>query len=292
MKKILHWLDENLEEFILVIFLIAMTLIMGIQIFCRYVLGMSLSWSEELTRYLFIWCGFLSVSYCSKKCLSIKIEQFVAIFPRRGKAIFKVVNHTFELIFFIYMIPFAYSYMMSSVHSGQLSPACGIPMYYVQAAPLVSFVLVSLGRRNFTSTNCRIITSSGCPFFSYMASKNIGSMASTMHNAAVVVPTLSFTKKNSGSPIATAALKQISCRFVRLNITLLLIFVKSFGTVTYAISNLLSARNVIFKTGDSIEKPFVIYPPLQMAGNRRGGWTLVNHHIRVKAHSPQGVHAV
>ena len=126
MKKILHWLDENLEEFILVIFLIAMTLIMGIQVFCRYVLGMSLSWSEELTRYLFIWCGFLSVSYCSKKCLSIKIE-----------------HHTFELIFFIYMIPFAYSYMMSSVHSGQLSPACGIPMYYVQAAPLISFVLVA-----------------------------------------------------------------------------------------------------------------------------------------------------
>ena len=117
-------------------------------------------------------------------------------------------------------------------------------------------------------------------------------MASTMHKAAVVVPALSFVKKNSGKPIATAALKQISCRFVRLNITLLLIFVKSFGTVTYAISNLLSARNVIFKTGDSIEKPFVIYPPLQMAGNRRGGWTLVNHHIRVKAHSPQGVHAV
>lgn len=100
MKRIFHWLDENLEEFLLVIGLIAMTLIMGVQVFCRYVLGMSLSWSEELTRYIFIWCGFLSVSYCSKKCLSIKIEQFVAIFPRRGKAIFKIVNHTFELIFF------------------------------------------------------------------------------------------------------------------------------------------------------------------------------------------------
>ena len=98
---------------------------------------------EELTRYIFIWCGFLSVSYCSKKCLSIKIEQFVAIFPRRGKAIFKIVNHTFELIFFIYMIPFAFSYMMSSVKSGQLSPACKIPMYFIQAAPLVSFVLVA-----------------------------------------------------------------------------------------------------------------------------------------------------
>lgn len=64
-------------------------------------------------------------------------------------------------------------------------------------------------------------------------------MASTMHKAAVVVPALSYVKKNSGKPIATAALKQISCRFVRLNITLLLIFVKSFGTVTYAIVHLL-----------------------------------------------------
>lgn len=58
MKKILHWLDENLEEFIIILCLIAMTLIMGIQVFCRYVLGMSLSWSEELTRYLFICVAF------------------------------------------------------------------------------------------------------------------------------------------------------------------------------------------------------------------------------------------
>ena len=114
MKKVLHWLDENLEEFLLVVFLIAMTLIMGIQVLSRYVLGQSLSWSEEITRYLFIWSGFLSVSYCSKKCLSIKIEQFVAIFPRRGKALFKVVNHPFELIFFFYMSPFAASTAFSS----------------------------------------------------------------------------------------------------------------------------------------------------------------------------------
>lgn len=143
MKKALHWLDENLEEFLLVLFLIGMTFIMGIQVLCRYAFGMSLTWSEELTRYLFIWCGFLSVSYCSKKCLSIKIEQFVAVFSRRVKAILKVINHTIELLFFIYMIPFAYSYMMSAVASGQVSPACGIPMYYIQAAPLVSFILVA-----------------------------------------------------------------------------------------------------------------------------------------------------
>ena len=156
MKKTLHWLDENLEEFLLVVMLAAMTLIMGIQIFSRYALGQSLSWSEEVTRFLFIWSGFLSVSYCSKKCLSIKIEQFVAAFPRRGKALFKVVNHTFELIFFLYMIPFAYSYMMSAIHSGQLSPACGIPMYYIQAAPFVSLLLQHSAFCSAGSSNLRL----------------------------------------------------------------------------------------------------------------------------------------
>ena len=144
MKKVFSWLDDSLEETLMVITLILMTVIMGIQVFSRYALGASLTWSEELTRYLFVWEGFLSVSYCTKKCISIKIEQFVAMFPRRGKAIFKLVNHTFELIFFFYLIPFAVKYLISAVESGQVSPACHIPMYYVQAAPLVSFVLVAI----------------------------------------------------------------------------------------------------------------------------------------------------
>lgn len=144
MKKVWRWLDDSLEETLMVATLVFMTVIMGIQVFSRYALGASLSWSEELTRYLFVWEGFLSVSYCTKKCISIKIEQFVAMFPKRGKAMFKLVNHTFELIFFFYLIPFAVKYLMSAVESGQVSPACHIPMYYVQAAPLVSFVLVAI----------------------------------------------------------------------------------------------------------------------------------------------------
>lgn len=72
-----------------------------------------------------------------------EIEQFVAMFPRRGKALFKVVNHTIELALFLYLIPFAVLYLKSAFESGQVSPACQIPMYYIQAAPLVSFVLVA-----------------------------------------------------------------------------------------------------------------------------------------------------
>ena len=80
MKKFIHVIDESLEEILMVLMLAAMTLIMGCQVFSRYILGVSLSWSEEITRYLFIWSAFLSVSLCTRKCISIKVDQFICIF--------------------------------------------------------------------------------------------------------------------------------------------------------------------------------------------------------------------
>ncbi len=64
-------------------------------------------------------------------------------------------------------------------------------------------------------------------------------MASIMQSAAVVVPVLPRSKKNSGTPMRSAAPKQSSCRFVRLKSTFDLTRVKSLGIVTYAIFDVL-----------------------------------------------------
>ena len=141
MKKALFYLDEYLEEFVMTVMLILMALIMGIQVLSRYILGMSLSWSEEVTRYLFIWSAFISVSLCTKKCISIKIDQFIKMFSKKGRALFKILNLTIEFVFFVYLVPFAWRYLLTTIASGQVSPACGIPMYYIQSAPLICFVL-------------------------------------------------------------------------------------------------------------------------------------------------------
>ena len=54
-----------------------------------------------------------------------------------------MVNHTFELILFLYLLPFAWRFFLAAIHSGQTSPALKLPMYYVQAAPLFCFALVA-----------------------------------------------------------------------------------------------------------------------------------------------------
>ena len=95
--KIIRWLDDNLEEALLIALLVMMTLLMGLQVFSRYILNASLSWSEELTRYLFIWSGFLSISYCIKKWISIKIDQVILMFP---KPVYVVAQLVLNVILF------------------------------------------------------------------------------------------------------------------------------------------------------------------------------------------------
>ena len=63
MLKLFDKIDENLSA----IFLGAMTVITVIQIVFRYFISYSLSWPEELGRYLFIAAVYIGASYAEKE---------------------------------------------------------------------------------------------------------------------------------------------------------------------------------------------------------------------------------
>ena len=77
MKRIFHWLDENFEEFLLVIGLIAMTLIMGVQVFCRYVLGMQfLDFFDFLTNSVMMPIAAIATCLLVSRVIGVaKIEE-------------------------------------------------------------------------------------------------------------------------------------------------------------------------------------------------------------------------
>ena len=52
MKK-LRWTWDNFEEVLLCIIITVITLVSGLQVVCRYLFNNSLTWSEEVSRYLF-----------------------------------------------------------------------------------------------------------------------------------------------------------------------------------------------------------------------------------------------
>ena len=142
--KVLKWLDEYLEEAIMVVLLVCMVCIMGLQVVMRYVFNQSLSWSEELTQYMFVWTTFISVSYCVKKRISIKIEQIINALPQPGQTGLRLFRHALVFVFCIVMIPYAVTYVQQAIDSEATSAALGIPMYFIQSAPLVGFLLLTV----------------------------------------------------------------------------------------------------------------------------------------------------
>ena len=142
--KVIRWLDKNLEEVLMVLLLFGIAAVMILQVVSRYVFNYSMSWSDELVRYFLVWSCFLSVSFCVKNRISIKIESVLHALPERIRPWLRAVRHLIVLIFCIVMIPFAVTYIQQAVASGARSAAMQIPMYYIQSAPLVGFVLLAI----------------------------------------------------------------------------------------------------------------------------------------------------
>lgn len=144
MMKVLNWLDEHLEECLMTLLLMGISSLVILQVIARYVFNHSLSWSDELARYFLVWSCFLSVSYCVRKRISIKIDQFQNGLSKPVIPWVKMLRHTVVFTFCIIMIPFSWTYVMQSIRNGSTSSALELPMYYIQSAPLVGFSLLSI----------------------------------------------------------------------------------------------------------------------------------------------------
>lgn len=155
--NILKWLDENLEKTILCIFLSIMVVVMGVQVVARYIFNSSLSWSEELSRYLFIWSAFLSLPYTIKNGIALKIDQLLTLFSQDGKRVINIIGYILMLVFFTFMLFKATDVVQIAINSGQRSPALGLPMYLVQASSVVGFILAIVRVVQFLVINIKIL---------------------------------------------------------------------------------------------------------------------------------------
>lgn len=139
--NLLKYLDDHLEEFISVLVLLAMTVVVGMQVFMRYVVGSSLSWSEELLRFMFIWLSYITVAYCVKKKRHARLEVLVNKLPAKFQQILEVFTLLAFLVFALAMLYYGTNVMLRILGNNQLSPALEIPMWYVYLSIPAGFAL-------------------------------------------------------------------------------------------------------------------------------------------------------
>lgn len=159
--KFLKILDEKLEMSLCVVLISAMSALLAVQVVMRYVVGQSLSWSEELARYIFIWLIYLGISYGAKTMKHIKIEAALYLFPAKARPWVVVVGDCIFLAFALFIVWSAYNLVGRQIRLGQTSPAIGIPMWVVYAAPMVGFALTAVRQAQTIAHRIRLMKKNG-----------------------------------------------------------------------------------------------------------------------------------
>ncbi|MCK6263409.1 TRAP transporter small permease [Vibrio sp. ZSDE26] len=138
----LKWLDKYFENTIAVILLVIMVASIFLQVVTR-TLDYSVSWTEELARYCFIWLIYIGISFAVAKKSHIKIEALTMLVDNKEK---KYLSLFSDLVFFVFSIVILFKstqMVMNLYYLGQTSPALGLPMWIVYLAGPVGFALTS-----------------------------------------------------------------------------------------------------------------------------------------------------
>ena len=137
-------LDENFEEYILMVFLVVMAIVMMWQVIMRYFFHASMPWPEEFCRFMFVFSGFLSMGYCVRKDKMLKVDILMGFFPDWLKKTVDLIARFVTLFFFAYLCYWGFRTAQSQVQMGMKSAAMGWPMWVIYGSVFVGALIGTL----------------------------------------------------------------------------------------------------------------------------------------------------
>lgn len=131
------------EEYLLVVSLAFTVIIVFIQVIMRYVFNSSLSWSEELCRYIFIWQVWLGASLAFRDRQHISIEMVRDKLKGRTKIIYNIIGNIITLGFNIFLVSYGFQLVGKMMERGVISSGMRLPLYIVYlSVPLSSLIIL------------------------------------------------------------------------------------------------------------------------------------------------------
>lgn len=132
-NKILLW-------FVGILLLLTFSFLVS-QVFFRYVLNASLSWTSEAARFMTIWIVFLGTSLSLRNKSLIAVEAITQFIPHKLRLVFKIAVLMLSVVFALFLI--IYGIQMAITVSDQKSVALDLPMWIPYlAVPLGAFHLI------------------------------------------------------------------------------------------------------------------------------------------------------
>ncbi|MBM6550685.1 TRAP transporter small permease [Marinomonas ostreistagni] len=121
--------------------LLAIAAVVLLQVVARFMLPSSPVWTEELSRYLFIYLIVLSSGLVIRDDRHVRLELFQGLLSPALKRAYVLICHALTGAFAAYLIPFALQY--AQIGQWQMSPTLEMPMYWVFISVTIFFALTA-----------------------------------------------------------------------------------------------------------------------------------------------------
>ena len=113
MREQLASIWRDLEEYICCTLLgVIMTLLM-MQVCYRYFGGKSIAWSEEVSRFLFLYLVYFAASLAASKNLHIRVTAQLKLLPKLGQMLLLLATDIIWLIFCIIVVDVGTDFIIS-----------------------------------------------------------------------------------------------------------------------------------------------------------------------------------
>lgn len=143
-KRIWTAIYEDFEQYFCAYLMIIMVVTLGLQVFFRYVLDASLTWSEELSRFAFIWIIYLGASLAVKREQHVRVTAQYLVIPEKIRFFWWMLS---DIAWGIFNIIFAIQGILIVDHAFQfreISPALGWSAAWLYMVIPGGFILMTL----------------------------------------------------------------------------------------------------------------------------------------------------
>ena len=146
MRRFLDAVDRSAELLVAAIFAVIVCIAL-LQVFHRFALNSSLSWSEEAQIFGHIWIVFLGIPIAYRRGAHLYIETFCDKLPRLPRAAFNLIVELTWAAFAVSLM--VLGFMVARIAHLQSSPGLEVPMSYPYAGMVVGgvYLLVVAARR-------------------------------------------------------------------------------------------------------------------------------------------------
>ncbi|MFV0516973.1 MAG: TRAP transporter small permease [Aminipila sp.] len=110
------------EDICLVFMFFTMVAVIFLQIIMRYVFNDSLTWSEELGKFIFVWISWLGISIGQRRNEHIKITMLTDKLPIKAQTVVNIIANV--ILIAILLVTVYYAFLL--VQSQQRVPYAGI----------------------------------------------------------------------------------------------------------------------------------------------------------------------